>query len=284
MYRAVGCHERGNHASFHRQPRGLAGTVNELLATFVGPHAMKFTRLLTFPIPLVLLLVADFGPAGRSQAGAVPPQTSSIAGSPTAPDDLPDTALESGPTDSALSEGTPAEERWENAIGPAHLVPLEPCEAKRPKVKINLLNLLLSSGTPTDALVLKGELSLGSTVVDIYLPDEHEYRLGNTGSTDMRLNNKATYVSIDQDRDGVLTDTESFPVNRPIRIHSKMYQVTRIEREPPAIELREIDVPLSGIVLGQACPPFRLVSLDGAEITNDTVLGRVTILDVWAST
>ena len=46
----------------------------------------------------------------------------------------------------------------------------------------------------------------------------------------------------------------------------------------------EIDVPLTGSVLNRRCPEFEFTTVDGQTVSNKSILGKVTILDIWAVT
>ena len=127
-----------------------------------------------------------------------------------------------------------------------------------------------------------GAPSRDGHAVAVYLPKRTKYNLKNTASGNTRFENTATYVSIDQDGDQEIADHESAAVNRPIRIRNSMYQVTSLDLN--SITFQQIDVPLSGVVLNQKCPPFRYTSTSGEVITDKSILGMVTILDIWAVT
>ncbi|MGK0482045.1 MAG: hypothetical protein ACJAQ3_002024, partial [Planctomycetota bacterium] len=50
------------------------------------------------------------------------------------------------------------------------------------------------------------------------------------------------------------------------------------------LTLQAIDTPLAGAVLNRKCPEFWYETVNGHVVSDRTILGTVTILDVWAVT
>ncbi len=166
-------------------------------------------------------------------------------------------------------------------IGEPITVNLEECSATRPKAKLSVSGMLF--GSRTDQLTLKGTVNLPDGAVELYLP-KGKFQLENTASLNTRFDNTATSVSIDQNNDGELKDYESYPSNLPIRIGDKMFQVSCIDAANRQLTMHQVEVPLSGTIVGRKCPPFEYVSLDGNTISDKSIVGKVTLLDVWAVT
>jgi len=169
---------------------------------------------------------------------------------------------------------------------PIELV-LEECELERRQVKmgdVSVLSLLLSSGLKNDKLDLKGQLTVGSESFDFYLPNSDEYSLKNTGTGKTRFENTATYMSIDHNRDGQLVDSEAIAMNGPIRFADSMFRVSHIDRESKKITFQQVDAPIEGAIVGRKCPPFSYTTTEGDTITDKSILGKVTVLDIWAVT
>lgn len=174
-----------------------------------------------------------------------------------------------------------AEPQFE-AIGKPIEIALEACSVKRPKAKLSLLGVLF--GSRTEKLSLKGTAALGEEELTIYLPKKRKYTLKNTGAGNTRFENTSTYFSIDQDQDGVIGASESLAANRPFRVADLMYQITRIDQDSAKLTVQQVAAPLSGTIVGRKVAPFELTTVDGEKITHESVLGKVTFLDVWAVT
>ena len=168
-------------------------------------------------------------------------------------------------------------------IGEPVVVTLEDCEATRPKVKFSMSDIF-SGGTSKDELVLRGSLSVDGKKTDFYLPKSRRYKLTNSGYDETRFSNDSTYLSLDHDGDGTLVESEHSACNRPIRVLDSMYQVTGIEAAKKTMTFQQVDVPLSGAIVGRRCPEFEYTTVDGKKITNESILGKVTLLDIWAVT
>lgn len=167
-------------------------------------------------------------------------------------------------------------------VGKPVVIGLEACKMNRPKAKLSLVGVLF--GSRTEALALTGKLNHKGKEVSIYLPRKRSYTLENTAVGGTRFENTSTYLSIDHDGDGEISDWETVASNRPFRIADSMYQVTNVDKAAAKISVQEVSAPLSGSLVGQKVPPFKLTTVDGKEITDKSILGKVTLLDVWAVT
>ncbi len=173
----------------------------------------------------------------------------------------------------------------EKTVGAPIVLQLEPCELSRTRPQIGNIVSLVLFGRSTDKLVWKGTIPAGPTEgVSIYLPKANKYSLTNTGGDGTIVSNTATYVSVDQNGDGVLDTWEAAGVDRPIRIHDTMYRVTDINTKNKTLTLQQLDVPLTGSLIGFRCPDFEYTALDGSVISSKSILGKTTVLDIWAVT
>ena len=188
--------------------------------------------------------------------------------------------------------GVPADERVSkpvsrktNAkpIGEPVVVKLEDCDGQRDRVAKGVLDILLSE-VKKEKLVYKAKVPLGDHEVDIYLPKTGQYKLHNRGWNDTFLANNSTYLSIDHNGDGKLDNHERCAANLPVRILDSMFQVTGINIQSKTMTLQQIDVPLTGSVLNRRCPEFEFTTVDGKTVSDKSILGKVTILDIWAVT
>ncbi len=136
----------------------------------------------------------------------------------------------------------------------------------------------------TEPLPLCAKFTRDGDTVAIYIPDREQYPLTNTGDNDTRYSNTSTFVSIDHNGDGKFEDYESVPTNLPIRLFDSMFLVKLIDKARPEITIQELNLPLAGAVLGRKCPEFWYETVEGRVVSNETILGAVTILDIWAST
>ena len=172
----------------------------------------------------------------------------------------------------------------EKGIGQPLVLSLEPVKLTRPRPQISITSLL-AFGTAQDDLVWKARIPTGTdTGVDLYLPKARRYKLKNTGNADTITESTATYVSIDQNADSVISSWESCSSGSPIRVHDSMFRIVAIDQAKSTITVQQLDMPLSGTVVGRKSPEFEYTTLDGKTISNKTVLGTTTILDVWAVT
>ena len=173
----------------------------------------------------------------------------------------------------------------EKAIGEPIVLQLEPSELKRTRPQIGNIVSLLLVGRATEKMVWKGTIPMGPDEgVSLYLPKSSAYSLVNTGSTGTVVSNTATYASVDQDGDGVLAEWEAVGLERPIRIRDNMYRVKEIDIENKTLTLQQLDMPLRGSLVGYRCPDFELSTFDGKVVSNKSILGKATVLDIWAVT
>ncbi|MEM7785937.1 MAG: hypothetical protein AAF623_21490 [Planctomycetota bacterium] len=159
----------------------------------------------------------------------------------------------------------------------------ESCSLTRPPATFSMGSLF--SGPRTEKLHRKCSIKVQGQLIDIYLPEAEKYTTKNTGSDNTRIDNTSTYISIDQNGDGVLASHEAVPTNLPIRILDSMYRVTAIAEDASSISLVASDGPLFGVVMDRKCPEFSFQTIDHSRtISNESILGKVTLLDIWAVT
>lgn len=179
------------------------------------------------------------------------------------------------PTANAVNEAN-------KPIGDPIQVTLQPCKRTRPRAKLSIAGLLF--GSRTDQLVFEGQFQHEDNTFKIYLPSGSRYKLKNTGTGNGRSENNATHISIDHNGDGSIAAWETHPANLPFRIADSMYQVVRIDKDKKALSLQRVDAKLSGVLIGRKVAPFSYKTVDGKTITDKSILGKVTLLDVWAVT
>lgn len=143
---------------------------------------------------------------------------------------------------------------------------------------------LTSAMSAKEALTLGGTVEMDGLEIAIYLPEQDEYPLENKSKDETRYGNTSTFLSIDHDGDGEIVDYESVATNLPIRLADSMFLVTAISKEEKTLTLQGIDTPLAGAILNRKCPEFWYETVDGQVVSNSSILGTVTILDVWAVT
>ncbi len=210
----------------------------------------------------------------------LPPQTVEFALGESHPDKA-SSASQEPMTQNTSVEGIDAEK----TVGAPIVLDMQPCELTRIRPQLGNPLALIFFGLPTDKMVWKATIPSGPEAgVAIYLPKAKQYSLQNTGSDGTKFSNTATYVSVDQNKDGTLADWEAAAANRPIRIHDSMYRVTDINTESKTMTLQQLDAPLKGSVIGFRCPDFEFTALDGSIISNKSILGKTTVLDIWAVT
>ncbi|MFK7767320.1 MAG: hypothetical protein AB8B55_08870 [Mariniblastus sp.] len=158
----------------------------------------------------------------------------------------------------------------------------ETCKTTRPPATFSMGALLF--GQRDEVLNRKCSIEVQGKKMDIYLPRAREYPIENTAVDNTVVSNTATYISVDQNGDGVLESHEAMPTNLPIRILDSMYRVADIAKDGSSISLTKSDGPLFGVVLNRKCPEFSFQSLDGQTISDTSILGKVTLLDIWAVT
>jgi len=157
------------------------------------------------------------------------------------------------------------------------------CRLTRPPAKFDVS--MIFAGRGKDQLHRECSIEVQGKTISIYLPKEEKYSIKNLSPSNTMVSNTSTYISIDQNGDGRLDDHEAQPTNLPIRILDSMYRVVSIAEDASSISLVRSDGPLFGTVLNRKCPEFTFQTLDGDQtITNKSILGKVTLLDIWAVT
>ena len=162
----------------------------------------------------------------------------------------------------------------------------EPCQLTRPKAKFDTDSISIFSmpNMDPDALVKKCEIEIQGKMINIYLPKSESYSIENTGSDNTKFGNTSTYISIDQNNNGKLEGSESTPANLPVRILDTMYSVVAIAKDGSSISLVKTEGPLFGVVVNRRCPEFSFASVNGETISDKSIFGKVTVLDIWAVT
>lgn len=222
---------------------------------------------------------ADFGGAGSIRFQACNDKTC------LPPKKLPFTLGVATRIASTAPEPAPSTHRppSETTIGEPMVIPLEKCALTRTRPQIGNIATLLMFGRGSDAMVWKATIPSGPDQgIQIYLPKARKYSLTNTGSDGTIVSNTSTYVSIDQNEDGTLSEWEATATDRPIRIRNSMYRITDIDPKNTTLTLQQLDMPLRGSLVGFRCPDFEFTALDGSKISNRSILGKTTVLDIWA--
>lgn len=163
---------------------------------------------------------------------------------------------------------------------------LSPAKLTRQRIKFRASDLLVGGTSPTEeSLDFVCLLENGEKTLKLYLPKRELYEMKNTATGQSRFQNTATYLSIDYDGNGEISSGESVPLNRPFRAWDSMFQVAEINTSIKKMRLKRVDSPLSGCVPNQACPPFQFQAVNGkGEVSSKSILGKPTILIIWAST
>ena len=171
-------------------------------------------------------------------------------------------------------------------IGAPIEVALKECGMERRKVKLGDLTMMsiIFSGIGEDKLDLTGQITHDGETFDIYLPEADKYILKNTGDGATRFQNTADYLAIDHNKNGEIEGWESVAMNTPLRIMDSMFRVSSADRKAKTVTFQQIAAPIFGAIVGRKCPPFSYTSTDGETITDKSILGKVTILDIWAAT
>lgn len=162
----------------------------------------------------------------------------------------------------------------------------EPCQLTRPQAKFAMdgISIFSMPNMDPDPLVKKCEIEVQGKKINIYLPKAESYSIENTDSDNTKFGNTSTYISIDQNSNGKLEESESTPANLPVRILDTMYSVVAIAKDGSSISLVQTDGPLHGVVVNRRCPEFSFASVNGETISDKSILGKVTVLDIWAVT
>ena len=173
----------------------------------------------------------------------------------------------------------------ETTAGDSDVIKLETeeCRLTRPAAKFDVS--MIFTGGKDDQIHRKCSIEVEGKSINIYLPKEETYTIENSAENNTNVSNTSTYISIDQNSDGILDDHEARPTNLPIRILDSMYRVVSIAEDASSISLVKSDGPLFGTVLNRKCPEFSFQTLDGSQTISDkSILGKVTMLDIWAVT
>ncbi|MEM9943385.1 MAG: hypothetical protein AAF939_17605, partial [Planctomycetota bacterium] len=171
---------------------------------------------------------------------------------------------------------------------------LSECNLTRPKVKLSSRDLLeelqnepsetVSTSATEDRLVFKAELMQDGKKVNLYLPEATAYSLKNNSTGSTRFTNTSTYISIDHDGDGYISGHESNALCAPFRVWDSMYQVLEIDCARRELRIEKKDMALCGAIKNRVCPPFEFTTLEGQTISDQTIRGKVTILDLMGMT
>lgn len=155
------------------------------------------------------------------------------------------------------------------------MVPMEPCQVQRP-----VDGFYVNS---SKQLVRKGTVDVGEETFTIYLPQDK-----GGWSTEPRANRRSiltqftsTYLAVDQDHDGRISEYESSFAELPLRLGDTMFTIESIA-DDGTMTLLPSDGPLTGAVIGRKAPDFAWPTKDGGTIRRDDLLGRTTIIDCWA--
>ena len=152
----------------------------------------------------------------------------------------------------------------------------------RPKRITSLASLF---GGMTEDLVLKGVAHVGDDEFGIFLPKKRGkagYTLVNSGKNDEPSENKATLISADANRNGVLEDSESFYGNLPIRLGERMYRAIELSGDGTRLVLEPTDAPKRYAIPGLSAPDFSLTTTAGTPVRLEDFAGRTLVIDVWA--
>jgi hypothetical protein len=165
-------------------------------------------------------------------------------------------------------------------------VVMEDCKASRPgRVTTDTSTLrLLFSGPPQEQLVKRGTVRVGGRKYTLYLPKAKSYSTRNTKPSDSGFENTSTLISVDQDRDGRLTDEEGWFANLPLRLGDRMFDVVEIAADGSRVVLKSSKSPLRGVIVGRSCPPFSFKTADGKEVSRESLAGKPFLLDIWSIT
>jgi len=173
----------------------------------------------------------------------------------------------------ALLLAIPALQNPEASQPDTVVVEMKPCDLRRPKPMMMLTS---------NRLVRKGEVRVGDQTYSIYLPRAREYRL--VGKRVGAIPSDATAVSVDQDRDGKISATETFLADCPLRIADSVFDIVSIAKDGSKIELRRRKGPLVGCVSGRIAPAFDFETTSGKRVKRDDFRGRYLVIHFWAPT
>ena len=155
------------------------------------------------------------------------------------------------------------------------VVAMTPCKLKRP-----VPMFFVSS---SKHLVLKGTVAVGNETFSVYLPKEAGgYSIAARPERKGLLTAfTSTWLSVDQDHDGKISESESYYAEHPLRIGDAMFEIEEIAADG-TLTLIPSDAPLSGAVIGRKAPEFEWKTIDGEVLRRDDFLGRTVIIDCWA--
>ncbi len=155
------------------------------------------------------------------------------------------------------------------------VVPMQPCDMTRKHESFYT--------NSSSKLVLKGSVKVGEETFDIFLPkDKDGWSIQPRPKRQKLLTAfTSTYLSVDQNHDGKITETESYFAEHPIRLGDSMFQLTSIA-EDGTLTLIPSDSPLMGPVIGRKAPDFEWTTTDGKVLRRDDFLGRTLVVDSWA--
>ncbi len=169
----------------------------------------------------------------------------------------------------------------EKIHGETFVLKLERCKKIRVRPQIDVMQALF--GRAKDELVWKGTIAAGNNKgVSIYLPKAEKYHFHNEGVDGSLVSNTATFVSIDQNGNDVLEEWEACAVDIPVRIRNSMYRIQGVDLASETMTIEYLDIPLKGSIVGFRCPDFEFDTLDGSVVSNKSILGKATVLDIWA--
>jgi hypothetical protein len=130
--------------------------------------------------------------------------------------------------------------------------------------------------------LVKGEVTVGSEKVAVYLPANGPYAL--TSEKSHSFENTSTPLSIDSDNNGELSEAEEWFASMPIRLGDQMFDVKEIDPGAQWMLLARSSMPLGGVVLGKPCPNFEFKTMDGKSVSLADYKGKALLLDVWSMT
>jgi hypothetical protein len=159
---------------------------------------------------------------------------------------------------------------------------MEDCQVSRSRTATGLLEALAGGGK--DQLVKRGVVEIEGNKYTLYLPKAKAYAVKNSAKRDHDFENKSTLLTIDQTGDGKFTEADNWFANLPIRLGDQMFDVVEIAANGSQIGLRRSKAPLSGALIGRACPAFAFKTADGKEISRETLKGKAFLLDIWSIT
>ncbi len=156
-------------------------------------------------------------------------------------------------------------------------VRMAPCEVKRSTTMF----YVKSSKT----LTRKGTVEVDGKPFDIYLPDSERspYSIKPRPERAGMLSSiTSTYLAVDQDHNGEISELESYYAEFPLRIGNAMYDIIAIAEDGSTVTLEPSDSKLAGAVLGQRASDFQFTTVDGKTLKLDDYKGKALVIDSWA--